>query len=151
MAVNARLDAALDDLSAALWQLRRLVDVLRFRMEQERLLASAGGRRWLPGARRELEEVVDQLRLADLVRAVSSEELARVLGTGSPATLPQLAAAAPGPWSYILWLHHEALSEAVEAVTRLARECRETTEHPAPSAMRIGPALVDFLGAPRAR
>jgi hypothetical protein len=149
MAVKARLDAALDDLSAALWQLRRLVDLLRFRLEEERLLEAAGGARWLPGTRREVDQVLDQLRLADLVRAVSSEELARILGTGSPATLPELAAAAPGPWSYILGLHHEALSEAVEAVARLVQECREATECPVPPSVRIGPALADFLGAPR--
>lgn len=150
MAVTSKLDAALEDLSAALWQLRHLLDLLRFRLEEERLLEAAGGRRWLPGASREIEAVVDQLRLADLVRAVSSEELARILGTGSPATLPQLAAAAPGPWGHILGLHHEALSEAVDAVTRLAGE-RSRAAGEAPPTVRIGPSLADFLGAPRAR
>ena len=151
MTVIGADDVALEDLSAALWQVRRLLDLLRFRLEEERLFESAGGGRWLPGARRAVEEVADQLRLADLVRAVSSEELARILGTGSPATLPQLAAAAPGPWGYILGLHHEALGEAVGAVTCLAEACPATAGDPGVPTVRIGPALADFLGAPRSR
>ncbi|MDA8063786.1 MAG: flagellar protein FlgN, partial [Actinomycetota bacterium] len=89
-------DAALEGLSDALWQVRRVLDLLRFRLEEARLLELAGARRSVPGTAWELERVGDQLRLADLVRAVGSEELARILGTGSPATLAQLAAAAPG-------------------------------------------------------
>ena len=136
-------DAALEGLSDALWQVRRVLDLLRFRLEEERLLEHAGGRRWVPGTAWELEQVADQLRLADLVRAVGSEELARILGTGSPATLAQLAAAAPGPWGHILELHREALCEAVGAVTRLAAGCSAGA---APRPL-IGPALTDFLGA----
>lgn len=149
--MSGRLDTALEDLSAALWQVRRLLDLLRFRLEEERLLESAGDRRWMPGVRRAVEEVADQLRLADLVRAVSSEELARILGSGSPATLPQLAAAAPDPWGYILGLHNDALHEAVDAVTWLVEECRATPGDPATPTVRIGPALADFLSTQRGR
>lgn len=148
--VPRRPDVALEELSAALWHVRRLLDLLRFRLEEERLLARAGGQRWLPTARREVEQVQDRLRLAELVRAVSSEAVGVALGVASPATLPQLARAVADPWSQILDAHLEALQEAVASITALAdanRRWAEETDGEAPPVVRIGPSLRDFVEA----
>lgn len=142
-------DVALEELSGALWQVRRLLDLLRFRLEEEQLLARAGGRRWLPTARREVEAVQDRLRLAELVRAVSTEQAAAALGVGSPATLRELARTAPEPWAHILGAHLEALEEVVRSITELAdatRRWAEETPTEAPPAVRVGPSLEEFLG-----
>ncbi len=144
-------EQALEELSTALWRVRRLLELLLFRLEEERLLARADSARWLPGARREVDEVQDRLHLAELVRALGSEQVTAALGLGSPATLRELAAAAPEPWGHILGSHREALVASVAAVRALSEANRRWAEDApggAPPQVRVSPSLVDFLDDP---
>ncbi|MHB1929161.1 MAG: flagellar protein FlgN [Acidimicrobiales bacterium] len=138
----------LDELSDALWQVRRLLDVLRFRLEEERVLALADGRRWSATAHRAAEDVLERLRLAELVRAVMTEEVAKALDVGSAPTLRRLADAAPEPWGEILTSHLEALVTAARAIAELA-EANErlaaTSSGQAPAPTHLGPSLTEFL------
>ena len=69
-----------------------------FKLEEEKLLLTAGKSRWLPFATREVEQVLERLRENGLERAMESRSSVR---NGAPATTPSLrsiiAAAPPMP------------------------------------------------------
>jgi hypothetical protein len=71
-------------------------------------------------AHRAVEEAVERFRVAELVRAMATEAVARDLAVASPPTLEQLAAAAPPPWDDILTAHREALVSSARSVAALA-------------------------------
>lgn len=113
----------LREVSDILWRERRLLEVLEFKLEEERLLAEAGQARWLHRATREVALVRGELRRAELDRAVAVATAADSLGLHQTPTLHQLAAAAPSPWAGILERHRDALLRAAEQVTELSARC----------------------------
>ena len=139
----------LEDLSDALWQVRHLLDVLRFRLEEERGLALAGGSSWVASAHRAVEQAVERFRVTELVRAMATEAVARDLAVASSPTLEQLAAAAPPPWGDILTAHREALVKSVRSLSDLAdaneRLAASSPGGAAPHPTRLGLSLTEFI------
>ena len=116
---------ALREVSDILWRERRLLEVLEFKLEEERLLAEAGHQRWLHRATREVALVRGELRRAELDRAMAVAAAANDLGIEQPTTLRDLASAAPAPWSGIFERHRDALLRAAEQVAELAARCEQ--------------------------
>ena len=115
----------LREVSDILWRERRLLEVLEFKLDEERLLAEAGHQRWLHRATREVALVRGELRRAELDRAMAVAAAAQELGIDHPPTLRDLAAAAPTPWSGIFERHRGALLRAAEQVTDLTARCEQ--------------------------
>ena len=116
---------AASELSAQLWQERELLELLLFKLEEEQLLLIAGKSRWISHATREVEQVMERMRLAGLARSVNVTTVAEEYGLGPDATLRELAAAAPdGVWSDILSSHLIAMTE----LTGQIAEVRDTNE-----------------------
>jgi hypothetical protein len=112
------------EVSDALWRERELLDVLLFKLDQERLLLSEGGERavrWLARASHEIDVVLEELRLADLTRAIEVDALAADLGLDPAPTLARLVEAAPAPWADLLAAHRAAI-EALVAQVRMAAD-----------------------------
>lgn len=105
--------------SDSLWRERQLLELLQFKLEQERLLLEAGRTQWLSHATREVEMVLEQLRRADLERAGRVDAACRQLELNPSVTLRQLAAAAPEPWDGVLRRHREALSALTDDIASL--------------------------------
>lgn len=134
------------DLSAALWQERRQLELLLFRLETQRLHVEAGNLEWLNFTASEVESVLDRLGFEALARSVDSAAVAVAWGLPAQATLTELMWAAPaGPWPEILHEHLDALrgllrrlSEAVHA----NEESLRTLRLPAAS----GPGATDTAG-----
>ena len=116
--------APLRELSDILWRERRLLELLQFKLEEERLIAEAGRVRWLYRASREVALVRGELRRADLARAIAAESAAAELGVDANPTLRALAGAAPEPWSGILERHRHALLLATDGVNEIAEGCQ---------------------------
>ena len=70
----------LNELSGVLWRERQLLELLLFKLEEEQLILTSGRTQWLGHATREVESVLDQIRTAELGRAMEAEEAARQLG-----------------------------------------------------------------------
>lgn len=98
----------LAELSTVLWRERELLELLLFKLEEEQLVLTSGRTRWLPHATREVEVVLDQIRTAELERAVVVDGAALELGLPPGAGLRQLADAAPEPWGQVLGTHRDA-------------------------------------------
>ena len=113
----------LREVSDILWRERRLLELLEFKLEEERLLAEAGHARWLPRASREVALVRAELRRAELDRAVAVAAVADLFGLHQTPTLQELIAAAPAPWAGILERHRDALLRAAGEVTELSARC----------------------------
>ena len=112
-------------LSALLWEERELLELLVFKLEEEQLLLTSGKTKWLTHATREVEQVLERLRAADLGRAVAVAGLAKEWGTSEDATLRELVAAAPpGPWTEIFNAHLQAMTE----LTVKIRDLRDVNE-----------------------
>jgi hypothetical protein len=116
---------SLTEVSSILWRERELLDLLLFKLEEEQLLLAAGRSRWLGHATREVEMVLEELRRAELGRAVEVEAIAVSLGLAPDVSLRELAAKAPAPWDDILREHRNAFLAATQEISALAQANKE--------------------------
>ncbi|HYL51201.1 MAG TPA: flagellar export chaperone FlgN [Acidimicrobiia bacterium] len=131
---------ALSDASNILWRERQLVELLVFKLEEEQLVFAAGRNRWLAHARREVENVVAEIRRVELEWAVQVADTGRELGIPDAPTLRDLASLTPTPWDAIFAEHRRALIdlageiEAIRASNRELSRRGQGTAHPADGA-----------------
>jgi hypothetical protein len=104
----------MDELASVLRRERELLDQLRFRFVETRLLLAAREIRYLRWATAEVDQARQRAQAVDLLRAASVERLSA--GRGVPLTLRQLANASEGPWDGILRDHHEGLCALVAEI-----------------------------------
>ncbi len=117
------------DLSAALWQERRQLEVLLFRLESQRLHVEAHNLHWLGFTAAELESVLDRLRFDALARSVESAAVAADWKVPAEAPLGELIAAAPpGPWAEILSDHLAGLQDLRRRLAEAARAGRDSLQ-----------------------
>ena len=116
---------SLTEVSSILWRERELLELLLFKLEEEQLLLAAGRSRWLGHATREVEMVLEEIRRAELGRAVQGEAVAVSLGLRRDASLRELAESAPAPWDDILREHRNAFLTASAEISALAQGNRE--------------------------
>lgn len=116
---------SLNEFSGVLWRERQLLELLLFKLEEEQLILTSGRTQWLGHATREVESVLDQIRTAELGRAVEADAAAREVGAAEGSSLLTIAAHAPAPWRDILTEHHRAFVELTEQVNELAEGNRE--------------------------
>lgn len=124
MASGENNDQALNEVSTVLWRERQLLELLVFKLEEEQLLLSAGRVRWVNHASREVEIVLEQLRSAELLRAVKVEAVAAELSLGTYPGLRSLAQVAPEPWASIFGRHRQAFLELTSEVRDLSERNR---------------------------
>jgi hypothetical protein len=116
---------SLTDLSSVLWRSRELLDLLLFKLDEEKLLLAAKHAKWLPHATEEVEMVLDQIRETGVARAAYAQSVAAELGLSPDASLGELADAAPAPWPDLLRQHRAALRTLTTQVSFLAEENRD--------------------------
>jgi hypothetical protein len=112
------------EVSSLLWQEREALELLLFKLIEERLIVASGEVRWLPAANREVESVIEQLQAVEIRRAVEVELMAREHGRGQGMTLSELAGIAGEPWATILLDHREQLLGLVAQVEQASGENR---------------------------
>src|SRR3954470_13770011 len=106
----------MDDLSTALRRERELLDQLRFRFIETRLLLAARETRYLAWATAEVDQARIRVRETDLLRAAHVHRLGLRRGTAKAPTLREMANQATGPWPGILRDHHEGLCAVVSEI-----------------------------------
>lgn len=112
-------------LSDVLWRERHLLEMLLFKLEEEQLILSAGRTRWLSRATREVENVLDEIRTAELGRALEADEAARAVGLDPGVGLGTLAAAAPAPWDELLRAHRDAFVSLTSEISTMSEANRQ--------------------------
>jgi flagellar biosynthesis/type III secretory pathway chaperone len=115
----------MQELSSVLWRERELLDMLLFKLEAEQLLLAAGRTRWLPHAAREVEAILENVREAELLRAVVADAAADELGLESNTSLRALAEATEEPWRTIFLDHRDAFAAVAAQVRELADSNKE--------------------------
>lgn len=115
----------MEELSSVLWRERELLEILLFKLESEQALLAFGRTRWLPHAAREVEAILEQIRDAELLRAVTADAVADSLGLETNPSLRALADAAPEPWRTILLDHRDAFATVAAQVSELTDTNRE--------------------------
>jgi hypothetical protein len=119
------LAGILGDLSRLLWEQRELVQLLEYRLEVQQLVTIAGRVERLPIAVSDVESVLERIRMSEDVRLGVVAECSVLLGLGIGASLRQLIAATPEPWSYVLDDHQTVLLQLVASTEELASTNRE--------------------------
>lgn len=114
-----------NNLSMILWRERQLLELLLFKLEEEQLLLASGRARWLARAANEVEAVLDEIKTVELARSVEVDGAVVILGLGPDASLGELIAAAPSPWSGILADHREAFLTMTQEILAVAGSNRE--------------------------
>lgn len=112
-------------LSSILWRERTLLDLLLFKLEEERLVLGAGLDRWRARATHEVEMVLAELRRIEGRRAGALDALATELGLRPGQSLAEMAAAAPPPWDGLLEQHREAFVLATREIAPLEQAHRD--------------------------
>ncbi len=115
----------LAEVSDILWRERELLDLLLFKLEEEQLLLAAGNVRWLARATREVEFVLEQIRLTELTRSIEVDAAAASLGLEPNPSLSTFAEAAPPPWSDIFHAHRKAFLTLTQEISALAEANRD--------------------------
>jgi hypothetical protein len=112
---------SLSELSNILWRERRLLELLAFKLEEERLVLASGRTRWLPRASGEVDAIIDEIKHVRLERAISLADVGVELGLADAPTLRVLSGAVPPPWDAICAEHARALQtlgREIESITR---------------------------------
>ncbi|MCU4183720.1 flagellar protein FlgN [Acidiferrimicrobium sp. IK] len=120
----AGIDIALQELSSLLWCERQVLDRLEFKLIAEQLVLRSGQVRWLSRASDEVAAVLDEIRSAELSRAVAFAALARELGVADLPPLRELIDRLNDPWPDIFRAHRRALAAQTAELGRLAEETR---------------------------
>ncbi len=107
-----------DELSRRLWTLRELMSQLLCALEVQQLVLTNNRLRWLPMISENVENIVDEIRLAEAERIVVSQRVARSYGLGDDASLAELVNVAEDPHAEI-WrqsrLHLLAVQSEIDA------------------------------------
>lgn len=130
MSTQAPSDAALtalSDLSTGLWRIQELLELLTYKLEVQHVLIETGRSRWMGRSTREIEAILQEMREAELMRAVDAGPVCDALGL-SADTLSEIAAAAPAPWNQVLSEHRVALSNATSELSLLSRSNSDMLE-----------------------
>ena len=106
-------------LDELLWQERRLLERLDYRLLAQHAVIASGDTRWLKRSDADVRTAVADLHRHEVLRAAETERLLRSLRRPSNTSLTELAAAAPMPWTIMLDDHRVAMRE-------LANEIRST-------------------------
>lgn len=117
-------DEALTGLAAALWTEREALELVLFKLVQQRNLLSAGSSRWLARADEELRDALVQLHSAELFRAIEVDSVAGLLDLSAGATLAELGAQAPEPWPPLFAEHRARLRSLLCEVDEVSAENR---------------------------
>lgn len=115
---------SLSELSNILWRERRLLELLAFKLEEERLVLASGRTRWLPRASGEVDAMIDEIKHVRLERAICVADVSAELGIADAPTLRVLSGAVPPPWDVICVEHARALrtlAQEIESITRADR------------------------------
>lgn len=141
--------AALERLAERLWDERRIVTLLLYRLTVSRLLLAADERRFAPEALREVDQAVELLREGELERDLALRDLAEVWQVSPEGLLlPELVARAPEPYAMSFRDHLDAfqqLAEEIDAVTAENRTLANTQlDH-------VSDSIDALTGVPRER
>ncbi len=141
----------MDDLSATLQRERELLDQLRFRFVETRLLLAAGELRYLGWATEEIHQARMRATEADLLRAAQVQRIAAECDRRHTPTLREVAARSGRPWAGILRDHHEGLCAMVSEIEVIGHRNAELARAGLHElAERSGPSLFDgWLGRGR--
>lgn len=114
---------ALEELSQKVWEERRIVTYLLFKLTVAKLLLASDERRFVADALSEVDKTVELLRSWESTRDEALRDLAAVWRV-DPAqlSLPELARRSPPPFDY-------TFSEHLRAFQQLAFEIDEVLEH----------------------
>ncbi|MCP3854990.1 MAG: flagellar protein FlgN [Actinomycetia bacterium] len=121
-------DAATDQLgrlARLLWQHRRLLEDLQYRLEVQNLLLLAGREQWVARVTGEVQETIDHISENEVLRAALVDQLAPQLGLEPGASLQDLANRAPEPWNMILEDHRISFLTSVERIDELSKSARQ--------------------------
>lgn len=116
---------SLAEVTNILWRERESLELLLFKLEEERLVLAAGRTRWLGHATREVEMVLDRIRQTEVLRALEVDALAEELGLPPGSSLADLADAAGEPWTPLLHEHRRAFLTLTAEIASLAGANRE--------------------------
>jgi len=113
------------EVSNVLWREREQLELLLFKLEEERLILTSGNTRWVAHASHEVQLLVDQVRETELLRSIEVDGYAHSIGMPPSSSLKDLATASDGPWASILTSHRDALLELTSEIARVAATNRE--------------------------
>lgn len=117
--------AALEELTARLWDERRIVTYLLFKLTVTKLLLAADDRRFVPDALQEVDRTVELLREGEERRDEALRDLAEAWQMAPDSlTLQLLAQQAPEPYDELFREHLQAFQRLAAEIEAVARENR---------------------------
>lgn len=110
--------------SHVLWCERETLEHLLYTLVAEQLVVSSGATRWLNRADADVRGALERLRASEVIRAVEVDALTLAHGLPVDATLEQLSASAPEPWSTVFADHRTALRALAFEIEAVAADNR---------------------------
>jgi hypothetical protein len=113
-----------EDLSSVLWRERDLLEMLLFKLEVEQLVLTSGRTHWLALAAREVENVLQDIRDVEMMRAMAVDAVAAELGLEPNASLNEIAQGSEEPWRSIWFDHREAFTTVATQISEMSQSNR---------------------------
>lgn len=114
----------MDRLSQVLWRERELLETLAYKLDIERMVLATGRTRWLVNMTREIEDVLEDLRATEVLRATAADAAAEAAGMAPNPSLAALADACDEPWRAILLDHRETMINLAREIAEMSEDAR---------------------------
>lgn len=114
----------MDRLSQVLWRERELLETLAYKLDIERLVLATGRTRWLVNVTREIEDVLEDLRATEVLRATAADAAAEAVGMAPNPSLAALADACDELWRAILLDHRETMINLAREIAEMSEDAR---------------------------
>jgi hypothetical protein len=137
--------STLETLADTLWQERRMVELLLYRMTTAKLLLAADDHRFVATAIDEVEDVLHALRATEDGRVAALVDVARLAGVAvEDLTLSEVARRSPAPFRDIFTEHLQAFQSMTAEIEQVA----DTNRYLASSTLgRVRQSLDALAGA----
>lgn len=135
--------ASLERLALCLGQQLTALRHLCFKFEIQEVVLTSGRQKWLDETTAELERAVDSLQGTDRELRDALQRAAVAVSLSPEATVREVAAAVPEPWSYVLDEHRNGMQQLIDRVTQLSRSNRQLLARGHAATV----AAMSFLGA----
>jgi hypothetical protein len=135
--------ASLERLALCLGQQLTALRHLCFKFEIQEVVLTSGRQKWLDETTAELERAVDSLQETDRALRDALQRAAVAVNLSPEATVREVAAAVPEPWSYVLDEHRNGMQQLIDRVSQLSRSNRQLLARGHAATV----AAMSFLGA----
>lgn len=118
-----------NELSTVLYKELELLDDLLYKLTIQELVLEANRPQWVDKSSQEIENIVENIRALELVRALEISAMAEELGLDTISNLDSIVRTIEEPWQSILKSHLEALRNVTSQIDYISQRNKKSLQN----------------------